>query len=417
MGTDIEMETMTSNSKIAESETAALETAGSDHPIDTDPVDSGRTGRETDELLAALANPPSSRRWPVGLAGIAIGVVGTLVASTLINAGGEDELAQVETVDTLTVEVGTMDLRSVDEYAATLALGSTESLASLSSGTLTSVASDGTVLAAGDVIARIDGEPVILMYGSTPAYRSLDDTADPGSDITQIEQNLVDLGYGQSPAVTVDDTWLWQTTVAINQLKGDRDMEQDNAVALGEVLFVDGPITVNEGAQIGSNIGSNAELLTYRSSEDAVVTTAVAAADARDFSLDLKVTVELATGEVVDGVVTEISDSAVAPAAGQGQDGATDPTVDVSISLTDVGDALLLSGPVTVQVTSELIEGAVVVPVRSLISLAGGGSAVEIVDAAGTATLVGVELGDFSDGMVEITNDAVSVGDQILVPA
>ena len=49
-------------------------------------------------------------------------------------------------------------------------------------------------------------------------------------------------------------------------------------------------------------------------------------------------------------------------------------------------------------------------------ALAEGGYAVEIANGDGSTTLVGVELGSFQDGMVEITNGAVSAGQQVVVP-
>ena len=55
------------------------------------------------------------------------------------------------------------------------------------------------------------------------------------------------------------------------------------------------------------------------------------------------------------------------------------------------------------------------VPVEALLALAEGGYAVEVSDGDGTTHLVGVELGVFADGLVEITGD-VEAGDQVVVP-
>jgi hypothetical protein len=57
------------------------------------------------------------------------------------------------------------------------------------------------------------------------------------------------------------------------------------------------------------------------------------------------------------------------------------------------------------------------VPVEAVLALSEGGYAIEVVDGEGGAThLVGVELGVFADGMVEIVGD-VDAGAEVVVPA
>jgi hypothetical protein len=60
-----------------------------------------------------------------------------------------------------------------------------------------------------------------------------------------------------------------------------------------------------------------------------------------------------------------------------------------------------------------------VVPVNALLALAGGGYAVEIVDAAGVHRLVPVSLGLFDDGqgLVQVSGSRLRAGQRIVVPA
>jgi hypothetical protein len=53
------------------------------------------------------------------------------------------------------------------------------------------------------------------------------------------------------------------------------------------------------------------------------------------------------------------------------------------------------------------------VPVDAVLALAEGGYALEVVDEAGRTHLVGVELGVFADGMVEVRGD-IAAGDQVV---
>jgi hypothetical protein len=59
------------------------------------------------------------------------------------------------------------------------------------------------------------------------------------------------------------------------------------------------------------------------------------------------------------------------------------------------------------------------VPANALLALAGGGYAVEVVDASGVHRLVGVQTGLFDDsaGLVEVTGNGVAEGQNVVVPA
>jgi hypothetical protein len=74
---------------------------------------------------------------------------------------------------------------------------------------------------------------------------------------------------------------------------------------------------------------------------------------------------------------------------------------------------------VQVSITTASVENALVVPVNALLALAGGGYAVETVDAAGAHQLVAVGLGLFDDsqGLVEVTDTKLVAGQHVVVPA
>jgi multidrug efflux pump subunit AcrA (membrane-fusion protein) len=59
------------------------------------------------------------------------------------------------------------------------------------------------------------------------------------------------------------------------------------------------------------------------------------------------------------------------------------------------------------------------VPVNALLALLEGGYAVEVAAEDGTTSLVGVEVGLFADGWVEITDatdPGLEEGDEVVVP-
>ena len=61
-------------------------------------------------------------------------------------------------------------------------------------GTYTKLPDGGDRVDCGDVLYRVDDNPVLLLCGSTPAYRSLS-KGDSGPDVAELNANLVHLGY------------------------------------------------------------------------------------------------------------------------------------------------------------------------------------------------------------------------------
>ena len=61
-------------------------------------------------------------------------------------------------------------------------------------------------------------------------------------------------------------------------------------------------------------------------------------------------------------------------------------------------------------------EGVLAVPVEALVALAEGGYAVEVAGSGGTTTLVGVNIGAFATGLVEVTGE-LHEGDAVVVPS
>jgi hypothetical protein len=74
--------------------------------------------------------------------------------------------------------------------------------------------------------------------------------------------------------------------------------------------------------------------------------------------------------------------------------------------------------PVEVAITTARVRDALIVPIGALLALAGGGYAVETVNAQGAHHLVPVSTGlfDDADGLVQVTG-AVGPGTKVVVPS
>src|SRR5690606_3927763 len=125
-----------------------------------------------------------------------------------------------------------------------------------------------------------------------------------------------------------------------------------------------------------------------------------------------EVEVVLPDGRTLPATVESVS-TTVQSGDQQGDSGTT--TVRVTLALAEpVPD--YIEAPVEVVVTTAEASDALAVPVSALLALAEGGYAVEVVDATGATRLVGVELGTFADGLVEVRGD-VAEGDRVVVPS
>ncbi|MBT2398223.1 hypothetical protein [Streptomyces sp. ISL-100] len=70
-------------------------------------------------------------------------------------------------------------------------------------------------------------------------------------------------------------------------------------------------------------------------------------------------------------------------------------------------------------IITETVKDVLSVPVNSLLALAGGGYAVEVVEAGGKHRLIAVKPGLFDDaaGKVEVTGTGLKAGQSIVVPS
>ena len=130
-------------------------------------------------------------------------------------------------------------------------------------GTVTLVAEVGTTLEQGDVLFVVDDQPVVLLYGDVPMYRSLDSGSEAGPDVEQLERAMVELGYDPDDTVTVDEEFTFRTTQMVKRWQSDVGADDDGAIDMGEVVFLPGPVHVKETTvQPGSSIGAGSVVMT-----------------------------------------------------------------------------------------------------------------------------------------------------------
>jgi hypothetical protein len=125
------------------------------------------------------------------------------------------------------------------------------------------------------------------------------------------------------------------------------------------------------------------------------------------------VTVELPDGSTAPGKITDVGRVAEAEDNDiPGSSGTAKITVIVTLDDPNAGGSLD-AAPVTVRLTKSTAQHVLAVPVRSLLALSEGGYAVEVVR-GGVHSLVGVKLGSFADGWVQVDGQ-VQEGDEVVI--
>jgi multidrug efflux pump subunit AcrA (membrane-fusion protein) len=133
-----------------------------------------------------------------------------------------------------------------------------------------------------------------------------------------------------------------------------------------------------------------------------------------------KATITLPDNSTTPGTVSNVGTVATSTGSGAGSGSGETATVEVHIALDDPGaTGSLDQAPVQVAITTARVDNALIVPVTALLALAGGGYAVETVDAQGVHHLVPVTLGlfDDGDGLVQVNGAGLSAGQHVVVPA
>jgi hypothetical protein len=351
----------------------------------------------------------------LGAGGAAVGVTYSL-GQRPAASGVQDNGAA-----TATVPVARQTLSSQRSVAGTLGYAGSYTILGQGGGTITWLPSAGKVIRQGQELYGLNGSPVILLYGSIPAYRTLAEgkTASDvtGADVRQLNRDLVALGYASRADLDPNsDEFTWVTKAAIEQLQQHLGVKQTGELSLGQVVFLPTPARVTDvTATLGGQAGGPVFKATSTTPQ---VSVNLDASLQSQVKTDDRVTITLPNGQVVPGVVTSVGTVATS-GSGSGSGSSGTATVPVTISPMRMPSAGHFDqASVQVAITAATVSDALVVPVNALLALASGGFAVEVVGANGKHVLVPVATGlfDDADGLVQVTGN-LTPGQRVVVPS
>jgi peptidoglycan hydrolase-like protein with peptidoglycan-binding domain len=179
----------------------------------------------------------SRLRW-LAAATLAI-VVAAVLAVVLLSsgAGARHESSTGVPAGDITAAVTRRTLSESSTVNGTLGYGAALELYDRLGGTFTWLPSVGAVIGRGGTLWRIDDAPVVLMYGAVPAYRTLKQGVSDGPDVTELNENLIDLGYDPYGAITDEEFFGGATTAAVKRWQKGEALPETGEVELGRVVF------------------------------------------------------------------------------------------------------------------------------------------------------------------------------------
>jgi hypothetical protein len=314
--------------------------------------------------------------------------------------------------------------------------GSPYSVINQAQGTYTSLPAVGQVISQGHVLYRVNERPVVLLRGSTPAYRTLRAGA-RGPDVAELNADLVALGYASRAQLSpTSATFGRATTKGIEKLQAALGMTQNGTLALGQAVFEPTAMRVTTvSAQLGVR-AQPSQTVMQGTSTARQVQVALDASQQTEVAVGNKVTISLPNNQTTPGVVSSVGAVATcSSSSGPGGSGSgsaaprTDscssagsgssatPTIIVGVTPSDpAATGKWDAAPVQVGITTASVRGAMVVPVTALLAQSDGGYAVEVIGAAARNHLVPVSLGlfDDADGLVQVTGSGLAAGQTVV---
>jgi peptidoglycan hydrolase-like protein with peptidoglycan-binding domain len=275
-------------------------------------------------------------------------------------------------------------------------------------GTATSVAAEGSTVGNGEPLVFVDEEPIVLLLGDLPSYRTLSQ-GDFGADVRQLERALDDLGFGES-GLRIDDTFDDDTSLAVVAFQVAVGANPDGVVNLGDVVFLPEAIRIGDAlVSVGQTVANGTPLVST-SASSTTVSVELSTDDQDLVEVGDAVAVEMPDGSRESATVTEIGTVVQA-----NQQGVTYFEMTVTLDDPEAAEGLD-EAPVDVDVVGDRADDVLAVPVTALLALAEGGYAVEVMADDGSVLLIAVDPGLFADGLVEVTSGSLVAGMAVVIP-
>jgi peptidoglycan hydrolase-like protein with peptidoglycan-binding domain len=367
----------------------------------------------------------------------------TVIGGVLVTSGAKQASAATPPLPVGTTRVEKRTLSAMVSQGGTLTYrarsdGSLYSVLNRARGTYTMLPAVGQVISQGRALYRVNNRPVVLLHGSTPAYRALSAGA-TGPDVAELNADLVALGYATSAQLHPRSAFFGPaTTTGVERLQAALGVPRNGTLSLGQAVFEPAAVRVTSvSAQPGGG-AQPGETVLQGTSTTRQVEVALDASQQTSMAVGDKVSITLPNNQTTPGVVSSVATVATCPSSSgsggpssgsapsgtdtcsSGGSGSSTPTITVGVTPSDpAATGKWDQAPVQVGITTDSVPDALVVPVTALLAQSSGGYAVEVVGANARHHLIPVSLGLFDDahGLVQVTASGLAAGQEVVVPS
>ncbi|HEY2670605.1 MAG TPA: efflux RND transporter periplasmic adaptor subunit [Rugosimonospora sp.] len=383
------------------------------------------TGERAEFVESGAGLPPrrrDRRRWVIVAVVVVLAAGALVVVGGVFDGNGGSSGSSDSGSATSLATVTRQSLSENTQVNGVLGYAGSYTVLGQTQGTVTWLPAVGQVIGQGQVLYEVDGAPVVLLSGSTPAYRTLAAGATAadvtGKDVAQLNHDLVALGYvHKSDVDSAWDEFHSATTAGVKKLQRHLGVDQSGTLSLGDVVFLP---TAARVTTLQAGLGAPATgVVLHATSTTRTVSIALDVDLQSEVKAGNQVTITLPDGNTTPGTVTAVGEVATAPSNNPGGSD-SGPTVPVTIRPTDAtATGSWDQAPVQVAITDQTVPNVLAVPVFALLAQSGGGYAVEVANPDGTHHLVPVSPGLFDDttGLVQVTGSGLSAGQHVVVPA
>src|SRR5437016_5828377 len=178
--------------------------------------------------------------WALAAAAVLAAV--TVTGGVLAMSGGKQAVAAARPLPVGTTRVEKRTLSAMVSQGGILTYrarsdGSRYSVINHAHGTYTQLPTLGQVIRQGHALYRVNDSPVALLYGSTPAYRTLSAGA-TGPDVAELNADLVALGYATHAQLSPRSASFGSaTTTAVERLQAALGVTRNGTLTLGQAVF------------------------------------------------------------------------------------------------------------------------------------------------------------------------------------
>ncbi len=325
--------------------------------------------------------------------------------------GANAEPVRHTSLPTALVTRGT--LTETTQVDGTLGYAGDYSLIGYRAGTLTWLPTNNTTLRRGQAVYHVNQRAIPLLYGDVPLYRPLA-TGSNGSDVAELERNLVALGYADRDDLTVDAHYTDYTAAAVRRWQAALGVARTGRIAPGDAVVTPGPIRITGTRASVGQPAAPGQVVATATGTTRNVQVDLELADRSYAHTGERVSVELPSGQELSGRITDIGSVATSTGDNQNsQDSQQNETVPMEVTLTGDTTAVhdLDGAQVNVNLISQQARDVLSVPVEALHVAQNGDFYVNV-----SGHRLTVHTGLFTSGRVEVSGTGLRAGVRVEVP-